>query len=448
MPGDPDGNTVNFIAVLITIASFIISILYASSEALCGNVNENKVKHDSEDGDKKARRLEKILDKRNAVASPLQFGLVLFGIIFTAASCYTFTDIVAAWLSLSSKLSFITVAAAAILVILVFGDFMPKKLTIHGAENYNYKTVGLIRFLHIIMTPAYALVSFLSDLFLKVFGYDPKAIEENVTEDEIMFLVGEGEESGAIEETEKDMIENILDFNDISASEIMTHRIDICAVEDTESIQTLIEVGIEEGRSRIPVYHDDIDSVVGICYVKDLLPYVGKAIPENLHLKDFLRPAYFIPESKKCSALFEEMTARKVQIAIIVDEYGGTSGLITLEDLVESILGNIQDEYDNESEEIEVVSENEYTVDGSTSIDEVSDLVDVEIPEGDYDTIAGYVTDLLGRILKEDEHPVVETDKLLITVLEVEEQRISKLNIVRKESENEDDDDDKDDEDK
>ena len=188
--------------------------------------------------------------------------------------------------------------------------------------------------------------------------------------------------------------------------------------------------------------------VVGICYVKDLLPYVGKAIPENLHLKDFLRPAYFIPESKKCSALFEEMTARKVQIAIIVDEYGGTSGLITLEDLVESILGNIQDEYDNESEEIEVVSENEYTVDGSTSIDEVSDLVDVEIPEGDYDTIAGYVTDLLGRILKEDEHPVVETDKLLITVLEVEEQRISKLNIVRKESENEDDDDDKDDEDK
>lgn len=442
MPGDPDGNTVSFIAVLITVAAFILSIFYASAEALCGNVNETKVKHDSENGDKRARRLEKLLDKRNAVASPLQFGLVLFGIIFAAAAGYSFTGIISTWLGLESGIAFMIVIAASVLFLFIFGDFMPKKLTIHGAENYNYKTVGMILFLNAVMLPAYSIVNVLSDVLLKIFGYDPKVIEENVTEDEIMFLVGEGEESGAIEETEKDMIENILDFNDISASEIMTHRIDICAVEDTESIETLIAVGIEEGRSRIPVYHDDIDSIVGICYVKDLLPYVGKSIPNNLKLKDFLRPAYFIPESKKCSALFEEMTARKVQIAIIVDEYGGTSGLVTLEDLVESILGNIQDEYDNETEEIEVVSENEYTVDGTTSIDEVSDLVGVEIPEGDYDTIAGYVTDLLGRILKEDEHPVVETKHLMITVLEVEDQRISKLNIVKKELEDEDEDDD------
>lgn len=447
MPGDPDGNTINYIGILITILSFIISVLYASAEALCGNVNENKVKHDSENGDKKAKRLEKLLDKRNAVASPLQFGLVFFGIIFTAAAVFTFTLPVALWLSIDAVLSFIIMTAAAILVVFIFGDFMPKKLTIHGVDNYNYKTVGLITLLNAVMTPAYLLVSVLSDLILKIFGYDPNSIEETVTEDEIMFLVGEGEESGAIEETEKDMIENILDFNDITASEIMTHRIDICAVEDTESIEKLIEVGIEEGRSRIPVYHEDIDSVVGICYVKDLLPYVGKEIPHHLKLKDFLRPAYFIPESKKCSALFEEMTARKVQIAIIVDEYGGTSGLVTLEDLVESILGNIQDEYDNESEEIEVVSENEFTVDGTTSIDEVSDLVGTDIPEGDYDTIAGFVTEQLGRILKEDEHPTVETDHMVITVLEVEDQRISKLSIVKKESKDEDDDDEKHDED-
>ena len=447
MPGDPDGNTIYYLAVLTTIASFIFSILYASAEALCGNVNENKVKHDSENGDKRARRLEKLLDKRNAVASPLQFGFVLFAIIFACSAGFTFMSAISSLLDVSFINSYIITVVAALLVMFVFGDFMPKKLTIHGAENYNYRTVGLISLLNLFMIPAYALVNVLSDIILKIFGYDPKVIEENVTEDEIMFLVGEGEESGAIEETEKDMIENILDFNDISASEIMTHRIDICAVEDTESIEKLLEVGIEEGRSRIPVYHDDIDSVVGICYVKDLLPYVGKAIPSNLKLRDFLRPAYFIPESKKCSALFEEMTARKVQIAIIVDEYGGTSGLITLEDLVESILGNIQDEYDNEAEEIEVVSENEFTVDGTTSIDEVADLVGVAIPEGDYDTIAGYVTELLGRILKEDEHPVVETERLIITVLEVEEQRISRLNIVKKEIEDEDNDDDKDEDD-
>lgn len=258
-----------------------------------------------------------------------------------------------------------------------------------------------------------------------------KFIDENVTEEEILQMVGEGEESGAIEETEKDMIANILDFNDTTAEETMTHRTDIVAVADDAPISEVVAAAVENGYSRVPVYSEDIDTVVGICYVKDLLPYVGRDLPSFITLKDLMRPAYFIPETKKCSQLFTEMTERKVQIAIVVDEYGGTAGLVTLEDLVESIVGNIQDEYDHEEEEIHQVSETEFTVDGTASIDEIADLTEVELPEGDYDTIAGLVTEQLGFIPKEDEHPKLEINGLEITVLEVEDQRLSKLHIVK-----------------
>lgn len=258
-----------------------------------------------------------------------------------------------------------------------------------------------------------------------------------VTEEEILQMVGEGEETGVLEETEKDMIANILDFNDTTAEETMTHRTDISAVADDEPITKAVEISVEHGYSRVPVYHEDIDSIVGICYVKDLLPYVGKELPEFIRLTDLMRPAYFVPETKKCSQLFTEMTERKVQIAIVVDEYGGTAGLITLEDLVESIVGNIQDEYDHEEDDVHRVSETEFTVDGSASIDEISDLTGVELPEGDYDTIAGLVTERLGYIPKDGEHPKIETEGLTITVLEVEDQRLSRLFIVREPQEEE-----------
>ena len=435
-------------AIALLLAFFLLGILYAMCESAVGTASESRVKRDAESGSRRAKKFLAYLDANESFASPLQFGMMLMGFFSIGVSVIGFAPVLDNALIAAGLYPALAAPAAVVLctllcaaLFLLLADFTPKKFVAHkSARNtrYSYKLIRLIRVLSALMRPFMKLCDFISDGIMRLFGNDPKALDETVTEEEILHMVGEGEELGVIEETERDMITNILDFNDTTVSEVMTHRTDICAVSESATIEDVTSVAAEEGFSRLPVYREDIDAIAGICYAKDFLPYVGKPVPSFIHLRDMLRPAYFIPESKKCSQLFREFQERRIQIAVVVDEYGGTAGLITLEDLIESILGNIQDEYDNEAEEIFRVSENEFTVDGTTSIDEISDLTGVELPEGDYDTIAGLVTDLLGRLPKEGEHPSVQVKNLDITVLSVEDQRLSRLLIVRGEPAEED----------
>ncbi len=200
---------------------------------------------------------------------------------------------------------------------------------------------------------------------------------------------------GVIGESTKDMIENIFDFHDTTADEIMTHRTDVTAIEDTGTIEEAVQLAIDGGYSRIPVFHEDLDNILGIVYVKDLLKYIGHPVDENIRLTDVMRKAYLHSGKQALQRVVYRDDRTQGSIGMIVDEYGGTEGIITMEDLLESIVGNIQDEYDNEEEEIQQVNENEFTVEGTTPIDEVSDLLDTELPEGDYDTIAGLVVETL-----------------------------------------------------
>lgn len=426
-------------AIALLLLFFVLGILFAMCESAVNTLNESRVKRDAENGVRRAKTLLAYLDANESFVSALQFGLMLMGFFAVGVSALSLTPL---FLNLFYGNPFAAPLSAALcsvlcaVLFLIAADFVPKKFAAHKAardDAYIYKLVTMIRVLTASMRPLMKLCDLISDGVMRLFGNDPRALDETVTEEEILHMVGEGEEMGVIEENERDMITNILDFNDTTVTEIMTHRTDICAISEDASIAEAAALAVEMGFSRLPVYREDIDTIVGICYVKDFLPYIDKPIPEFIRLRDMLRPAYFIPETKKCSQLFKELKERRVQIAVIVDEYGGTAGLITLEDLIESILGNIQDEYDNEEEEIFRVSENEFTVDGTTPIDEISDLTDVELPEGDYDTVAGLVTELLGRIPKEDEHPSVQVKNLAITVLEVEDQRLSKLRIVKSE---------------
>ena len=436
MPADPDGDNMNLILFIISAVFFIFGILYSVCDAA---LRHGIIKSaDEEDENELREKLLKISDENDGILSPLRLGSSLSNAAFTLINSYVFGSFYSSAFNfvaeskIKEALGLFLSGLVFFTCFLIFAKFLPKKLVAVKAEVIENSQAKLIMVMNALMFPYYKILSFISDIILRIFGVDSKNIQETVTEDEIMQIVGEGEESGAIEEDEKDRIENILDFSDTLVSSLMTHRIDIAALPDTATIEEAVELSVEKGFSRIPVYHEDIDTIVGILYIKDLIPYCGKEMPQFIKLKDLLRPTYFIPGSKKCSALFTEMTEKKVQIAIIVDEYGGTNGLISLEDLVESILGNNQDEYDNEEEEIKVVSDTEFTVDGATPIDEIEDLTDTEIPEGDYDTIGGFVTDYLGRILKEDETPTIETEDLIITVKEVKDQRISELFIVRK----------------
>lgn len=258
-------------------------------------------------------------------------------------------------------------------------------------------------------------------------GFD----EDLSTEENIMLMVKDSNEKGIIENSTKNMIENIFEFDDLTAGELMTHRTEITAIESGDSVLKAVELFMETGYSRIPVYEDDVDNISGLLYAKDLLKFVGREITPEIKLTDLLREAYFVPKSKNCSDLFAELTASKMQMAVVVDEYGGTEGLITMEDLIESIVGSIQDEYDNEEEELKKLSERVFTVDGAAAIDDVSELIGVELDNGDCETIAGLMLERLGDIPKDTDRPSVTVNSVKLTAVKIEDRRIARILIEK-----------------
>ena len=250
---------------------------------------------------------------------------------------------------------------------------------------------------------------------------------ESSTEEEIKQLVDEDE--GELEKSTRDLINNIFEFDDLVAGDIMTHRTDMVAVPDSASLYDVAKASIDEGCSRIPVYSEDLDNILGIIYVKDLLKFVGTEIPDSAALKDFIREPLYVPESIPCGKLFAQMTETRIQLAIVVDEYGGTAGLVTLEDIIEELVGEIEDEYDEEAESIKKIDDSTYIFEGVTDIDDAEEILGVEFPEGDYDTLAGFVINKLGYLPAEGDSAEVEYENLTITVIEVTDRRIEKLKV-------------------
>ncbi len=434
----PADETNGVLSILLLFVLILVNAFFAASEIAVITLNDNKLRKMAEDGNKKAKKVLKLTENSSRFLSTIQIGVTLSGFLTSASASQSFAS------KLADHMTFLpfshsTVEGVATVIItiilsyfsLVLGELVPKKIAMQRAEALSFKFVGILTATATIFKPFISFLTVSTNFVLKILGFDPNSSEETVTEEEILMMVDAGEEKGVIGGNAKDMIENIFDFTDTTVDEIMTHRTEVSAVEDTDTVDDVVKLSIEKGYSRIPVYHEDLDTILGVIYVKDLLKYVGKEFSNEVKLTDIMRTAYFVPESKLCTELFTEMTEHKLQFAVIVDEYGGTEGIITMEDLLEAIVGNIQDEYDNEEEEIFKVSDNAYTVDGSTNIDEISDLVGVELPEGDYDTIAGLVVEALGRIPKENEHPSVNIENLTLTVEKVEDKRIAKILIVK-----------------
>ena len=250
--------------------------------------------------------------------------------------------------------------------------------------------------------------------------------ENSTTEEEIKQLVDD--DNGELEMSQREMINKVFEFDDTTAGDIMTHRTDIIAVEDDKNIMDVVKAAIDEGFSRIPIFHEDLDNILGIIYVKDLLKFVGCEISKDEDIKAYIREPLCVPETIPCGRLFEKMTDTRIQLAIVVDEYGGTAGLVTIEDIIEELVGDIEDEYDEEDESIQKLDENTYIFEGVTDIEDVENALGISFPEGDYDTLAGFVISRLGFVpTQNDVDAVVDYSGVVFTVLEVEDRRIEKI---------------------
>lgn len=435
--GGTTGTDVLFKILLLFVLIFI-NAFFAMSEIALISLNDTKIERMAEDGHKKAKLVIKLTSNSNRFLSTIQIGVTLAGFLSSASAATSFAEILtnaitSAWDVPESIISPIAVVLITLIVSyfsLVLGELAPKRIAMQAPEKIAFAVVKPLLVVSKVTSPLVKLLSVSTNAVVRLLGFDPNADEETVTEEEIRMMVDVGGEKGVIEDVQKEMINNIFEFDDIDAGDVMTHRTDVVAADINDiSPDEFLALAIENGRSRIPLYDEDIDSIIGIVYVKDLLPYVGKKMPDKDILSKIMREPYFIPETKSCGELFKEMSAKRIQMAVVSDEYGGTAGIVTLEDIVEAIMGNIQDEYDEEEEEISKIDDNTFTVDGTIDIEEIEELTGKEFPEGDYETLAGFIMDELQCIPKNGEMNEVVFENVKFTVLSVDDRRIEKIRV-------------------
>lgn len=404
-------------------------IFFTCCETAVTEISDSKVReYENENGGKKL--LFRLLEKPAALMSAFSVHRTLNTVLTSVFCCLSFGG--ADNIPLTAAAALCTAA-----VLHTLGDELPRRLCL-GADTDGF-AVGCsyaVAALKAVMTP-FTLISSAAVGIASAFGAGTDDTA-SVTEEEILMMVDAGKETGSIESSEQEMINNVFEFHEMTVSDVMTHRTDIVAVDIDAEISEVVLAAINSGFSRIPVYKGSIDHIEGIIYVKDLLCLIGSQTADGLSVSSFMRDAEYVPESCMCGDLFKKLTASRLQLAVAVDEYGGTAGLVTMEDLVEAIVGNIQDEYDNEAEEISKISDDTFIISGSADASDVMEELGHPLPEdNDYDTISGFVTDILGRIPEDGETPSAVYGNIEFTVLVTEDMRIHKIKAVIKNNEKE-----------
>ena len=423
--------------IVLTIL-ILINAYFAASEIAFISLNDAKIEKQAKEGNKKAKQIEKMLKTPSKFLATIQIGITLAGFLSSAFASETFADKIAPYLynmipaislGVWKSLSIIFITIILSFFTLLFGELVPKRIAMKHYEKISFATIGVIRTISIITAPFVKLLTSVTNGISKIFGVGENE-EETVTEEEIKMMVDQGEESGTIKEDEKELINNVFEFNDITVSEIMRHRKDIFAVDINISTDELLEeLSKEEYRySRIPVYDETIDEIKGVLYVKDVLKNINK---KTFKVKNVIKDAYFISQNRLINEVFKELQKNKKQLAIILDEYGGTAGIVTMEDILEELVGDIYDEYDKEESEYEKIDENTYILSGSMPIFDVNKLLEADIPEGEFDTISGFLQDKLGRIPEDKEKPIIETEKVTYKIEKSEDKRIIKIKACK-----------------
>jgi len=406
---------INYLSFIVLI---ILSSFFSGSETAFMAVNRIKIKDMINKGDHRARKVEKLLEDETKLLTTILIGNNLVNIAASAIATSIAIDI------FGSKGVGIATGVVTLLI-LIFGEITPKSIGNHRSIKYSKFAAPYLLFLRKVLTPVILIFSWL----IKKMVRDENLITSAfLSEEEIRRFVNVSEREGVIKEVEGEMIKSVFEFDDILVKEIMVPRINMVCVNINTDINELVKLAIEKGHSRIPVYENSIDDIVGLIYVKDLLKLIINSYQDK-KLKDFIKPIYFIPESKAINKLLNDMKQRKEHMAIVLDEYGGTSGLITIEDLLEEIVGDIQDEFDLEPKKIEIVNDNELLLDAGVDIEELVELLpDLNIDKNEYETISGFILYNLGYLPVEEEE--ISLKGLKIKIEEVSEHRIDRVRVI------------------
>ena len=428
--------------LLILLILILINACFSMGEIAIISVNDNKIRRMAEEGSEKAKRIVLLLEKPSQFFSTTQIIVTLAGFLASALAADSFSRPLALFIAGHTGIENLPAVSGVCLVLitlllsyitLIFGELVPKQIGIHKAEPVAFVFAGLILRIGKLFKPFIFLLTVSANAVLRLIGVNPAGERSDVTEEEIRMMVDIGEEKGSIAADEKELITNVFEFNNKKAEDVMTHRTDLCMLWIGDEPENLRREILENGFTRFPVYEEDADDILGILHLRDYLSNLLS--PEPAPLKDLLRPAYFVPENVAADMLFRDMQREKIHLAVVVDEYGGTRGVVTMEDLVEEIVGNIYDEYDEAPEAVQQIGEGVWRIPGSTELEQLEDMFDIRLPQDEFDTLGGLVFSQMRAIPEDGAKPLIEAYGLRVQVEEILDRRVEKAVVSKLEDE-------------
>lgn len=440
-----DQSSLNIIMQLVLLLVLtLINAFFACAEMAIVSINKNKIRMMAEDGNKKAMKIEKVLEEPTKFLSTIQVAITLAGFFASASASTGISGVVGVQLEqmgipYAQTISMIVITIILSYFTLVFGELVPKRIALQKAESISMMSINVIDFVSKVASPFIKILSLSTNFVLHLCGMKSEGLEEQVSEEEIRSLIEVGQERGVFKKSQKDMITSMFEFDDIIAREIMSARTNVFAIDINEDMSEYIDEMLEKKYARIPVYDDDIDNIIGILYMRDFILEAYRKGFENVDVKAILHEPFFVPETKKIDELFHELQIKKKYMAVVIDEYGGFSGVVTMEDLVEEVMGEIEDEYDEDEPKLERIDNRNYIVDGLFTINDLNDDLGLEVESETSDTVSGLLIEKMGYIPKDNDRSTITIDDLEFKIMEVQDKCIMKAKLEIKEKIKEED---------
>lgn len=410
-------SSIIYIQIIGLIILIILSSFFSASETALMSISKIRVRHMVEENIKGANRVKELIDNPSSLLASILVGNNVVNIASSSLATVLAINLIG-----SRGVAISTIIMT--IVVLIFGEITPKTLASQNSEQISLRVSNPIFIVSKMLKPVVIITTTISKFFIKLLGGKSDSNKPFITEDELKTMVDVSEEEGILKSEEKDMIHNVFQFGDLYAKDVMVQRVDIIALDIEESLDKIISVIKEEGFSRIPIYSNTIDNIVGILNVKDI---IFMEDTKGFSLKNYMREITYTYEFRKVTELFKDMNKNRQHMVVVLDEYGGTVGIVTIEDLIEEIVGDISDEYDDEEPEIYVVKEDEYIVEGSVRIEDINELIGTKIESEEFDSIGGFIIGVLGRFPNISEEIIYSNYRFIIE--DIDRNRIKKIRI-------------------